>query len=44
VTVYREVELGVKYRHFECVYESGSFGRLRPKDSFHGSVSSFSGF
>ena len=33
--------IGVKYRHFECVCESGNFGRLRPKNVFHGSISSF---
>ena len=26
------IMVGVKYWHFQCVYESGSFGRLRPNN------------
>jgi hypothetical protein len=34
-------EVGVKYYHFDSLYESGSFGRAAPEENFGGFILSF---
>ena len=33
-----EVTVGVKYYHFDSLYESGSFGRVAPEENFGGFI------